>query len=202
MIALKKIKLAALLILIVVGSFFVYSWANKSQSKYTYNLNSQTVIKQIESLNRLETASFTIEKIIDVKTTGGPLADFLYGDRILLIAHGQVIAGFDMAKLNEDQVEIADKTVKMTLPAPEILVNSIDNNQTRVYDRNQGLLTKGDANLESEARKQAQAVIRDAACKGGILNEAEKNGRNQITALLRSLGFETIILDIPQGKCE
>lgn len=199
---LKNIKLAALLMLIVVGSFLIYSWANKSQNKYSYNLSSQTVIKQIESLNRLETASYTIEKIIDVKTTGGPLADFLYGDRILLIAHGQVIAGFDMSKLDKDQIEITEKTVKVTLPAPEILVNSIDNNQTRVYDRNQGLLTKGDTNLESEARKQAQAVIRDAACKGGILNEAEKNGRNQITALLRSLGFETVILEVPPGSCE
>lgn len=198
----KNFKLIALLILVIVGAVFVYTLSTRTQDKYTFNLSSQTVIKQIESLNRLETASYTIEKVIDAGTTGNKFAQFLYGDRILLIAHGQVIAGFDMTKLDKDAIEITGTDVQLTLPAPEILVNTLDNNQTRVYDRNQGLLTKGDNNLESEARKEAQSVIRDAACKGGILDEAAKNGRNQMTALLKSLGFETVTVNIPSGNCQ
>lgn len=197
----RNMKLAALVILIIVAGFLIFTFVSRIPGKYTVNLSSQTVIKQIISLNRLETASYTIEKIIDVKTNGSQLSNILYGDRILLIAHGQVIAGFDMAKLDKDKIDISGTTVRMTLPAPEILVNTLDNNQTRVYDRQQGILTKGDTNLESEARQQAQNVIRDAACKGGILQEAAKNGRNQVTALLKSLGFETIIIDIPDGSC-
>ena len=188
-------------ILIFVVAFLVVQRINKPRSSYVVNLSSQTVIKQIRSLNRLETSSFTIEKIIDVGTSGNKFSQFLVGDRILLIAHGTVIAGFDMSKIKNENINIKGGTLKLTLPAPEILVTKLDSDQTRVYDRQQGLLTKGDRNLETEARAEAEKVIKDAACKGGILGEASKNARNQLTTLLKSLGFETVIIDIPQGAC-
>ncbi|HSW47568.1 MAG TPA: DUF4230 domain-containing protein [Candidatus Saccharimonadales bacterium] len=188
------------LILLVVG-IFAFRFFGEPKEKYTVNLSSQTVIKQIRSLNRLETSSFTIEKIIDVGTSGNTFSQFLYGDRILLIAHGTVIAGFDLAKVQESDITVTDKTLNLKMPVPEILVTKLDNDQTRVYDRKQGLLTKGDNNLESKARGEAEKVIKDAACKGGILNEATKNARNQLTTLFKSLGFVTVIIEIPQGLC-
>ncbi len=185
------------LIVILLLVYFV----SPGQSKYTVNLSSQTVIKQMESLNRIETASYTLEKIIDVQTSGTSLQKLLYGDRILLIAHGQVIAGFDLSKIQDDQVQVEGKKLKITLPRPEILVTKLDNEQTRVYDRDQGILTKGDRDLESEARKEAEMVIKDAACKGGILEEASKNAKNQMTTQFKSLGFEEVTIEIPEGNC-
>lgn len=178
-----------------IGNFF------KKPNQYTYNMGSQTVIKELRSLNRLETASFTIEKIIDAGTSGNALQEFLYGDRILLIAHGQIIAGIDLSKLTDNDVRISGSTITLTLPAPEILVTTLDNGQTRVYDRRQGLLSKGDKNLESSARQVAVDTITDAACKGNILQHASDNARKQLMAFLKALGFTTITIDIPQGSC-
>ncbi len=194
------IKVIAIFFIFVVA-LLVYQRLSKPKTAYTVNLSSQTVIKQVRSLNRLETSSYTIEKIIDVGTSGSKISQLLVGDRILLIAHGSVIAGFYMSKIKDENIKIEGSTLKLTLPAPEILVTKLDSDQTRVYDRQQGLLTKGDRNLESEARSEAEKVIKDAACKGGILEEASKNGRNQLTSLLKSVGFETVIIEIPQGKC-
>jgi hypothetical protein len=199
---LKHVKylLIAGAILIIVLLFIAYT--NRPQNKYTVNLSSQTVIKQMETLNRIETSQFTIEKVIDVGTSGNKFSQFLYGDRILLIAHGQVIGGFDLSKVKRDDVEIEGTTLRLQLPAPEILVTRLDSEQTRVYDRDQGLLTKGDRDLESEARQEAEAVIKDAACKGGILQEASKNARNQMTSQFKSLGFTTVVIEIPEGSCQ
>lgn len=194
------VKIAAGIVALIV-IFLTIQRFTAPRTKYTVSLSSQTVIKQIRSLNRLETSSFTIEKIIDVGTNGNKFSQFLYGDRILLIAHGNVIGGFDLAKITDKNVNIDGSTLKLSLPAPEILVTKLDSDQTRVYDRQQGLLTKGDRDLETEARSEAEKVIKDAACKGGILDEASKNARNQLTTLLKSLGFETVIIEIPQGKC-
>ena len=188
-------------ILIGIFMYAIYQLVVSPRSDHVVNLSSQTVIKQIQSLSRLETSSYTIEKIIDVGTSGNRFSQFLYGDRILLVAHGQVIAGFDLSKVSESDIKIEGKTLNVNLPAPEILVTKLDSEQTRVYDRRQGLLTKGDENLETEARSEAEKVIKDAACKGGILGEATKNARNQLTVLFKSAGFETVIIDIPQGKC-
>lgn len=188
----------ALLVLITFATAFLL---NKKGENYTYRFGSQTIIKQITSLNRLETASYTIEKVIDAGTSGNRLQQFLVGDRLLLIAHGQVIAGFDMSKVRIEDLDVTGQTLRITMPAPEILVSKLDNEQTRVYDRQSGIFTKGDRDLESEARKEAEAVIKDAACKGGILDEATKNARNQLTALFKGMGFTTVILNVPAGEC-
>ena len=161
------------------------------------------MIKQVVALNRLETASYTIEKVIDVGTNGNAFSQLLYGDRILLIAHGSVIAGFDLSKVTSSDVSVdsATKTLTLHLPAPQILVSQLDENQTRVYDRKLGLLTKGDQNLESTARADAQKVIQDAACKGGILDEATKNVKTQMSAMFKGFGFDTVVIDVPGGSC-
>jgi len=189
------------LLVIIIGFFYIVTRIKKSQEPYTYNMSSQTVIKELRSLNRLETASFTIEKVIDAGTSGNALQEFIYGDRILLIAHGQIIAGIDMAKLDEDAIEIAEKSITLTLPAPEILVTTLDNGQTRVYDRKQGLLSKGDKNLESNARKVAIDTLTDAACQGKILQIAADNARKQLTAFLKAVGFTTVTISIPDASC-
>lgn len=198
---LSGFKIIPILVLVLVVAFVLLRTTQRTTPKYNVNLSSQTVIKQIQTLNRLETASFTIEKIIDVGTSGGRIRQLLVGDRILLIAHGNIIAGFDLQKMTEDNVGVSGETLKLTLPAPEILVVKLDNDETRVYDRRQGLLTKGDQDLETEARAEAEKVIRDAACKGGVLNEASKNARSQLTSLFKGVGFETVIIEIPEGSC-
>ena len=198
--SIKTMLLFFLLTLVLIGTaaFFVF---RKETPKYTINTSSTAVIQQIRSLNRLETASFTIEKIIDAGTSGGKFEQLLFGDRILLIAHGEVIAGIDMTKVNESTMKIEDKHISLVLPAPQILTTTLDNDQTRVYDRQTGLLSKGDKDLESEARLAAESTIRDAACKSNILQTASDNAKKQLTALLKALQFETIDITIPQGNC-
>jgi len=160
------------------------------------------VIKEIRQLGRLETSSFTIEKVIEArKEGGGPWRDVLFGDKILLIAHGEVVAGLDLSGLTAADVRQADGALHLTLPAPQIFSVRIDNEQTRVYDRDQGLLTRGDKDLESEARLAAEQAIRDAACDANILGEASENASKQLKAVLSALGFQGSIIEIPPGSC-
>ncbi len=187
-----------LIILFIVG---IVMLRNRLNPSFTVRMSSETVIKQVQSLNRLETASYTIEKVIDAGTSGSTFSDILFGDRILLVAHGQVIAGFDLSQIKKQNITITDRNLRLTLPAPQILITSLDNNETRVYDRRLGLLNKGDKDLESKTREKATEVIRSAACTGGILDEASRNARTQLTPLLKSLGYTTVTIDIPQGSC-
>ncbi|MBP9719341.1 MAG: DUF4230 domain-containing protein, partial [Candidatus Levybacteria bacterium] len=196
----KYVLFGIVLLLVLLGVWYIVSFF-KPKQQYTYNMSSQTVIKELRSLNRLETASFTIEKIIDAGTSGNAFQQFLYGDQILLIAHGQIIAGIDLSKMKDNDVQISGQTIVLKLPAPEILVTTLDNGQTRVYDRRQGLLSKGDKNLESNARKVAIDTITDAACKGNILQNASDNAKKQLTAFLKALGFTTITIEISEGSC-
>lgn len=189
-----------ILAIVIVGALSIFRFFEPKE-KYVFQTNSRTVIKQIQSLNRMETAQFTIEKVIDAGTNGNVFQQFLFGDKLLLIAQGEVMAGFDFSKVTENDIAIENGTVRLALPQPEILITTLNNDQTRVYDRRTGLLSKGDKDLESKAREQATNLIRQAACQGNILDTASTNARNQLTALLKSLGFTTVIITIPPATC-
>lgn len=161
----------------------------------------ESVITQLRTLNRFETSAYSIEKIIEAGDEGNRFEQVLFGDRILLVANGEVIAGFDLSTLSDKDISIEGTTARITLPAPQILVSRLNNEKTRVYDRQQGFLTQGDKDLESTARSEAERSIRLAACEGGILRSAATNGQNQLSALVKALGYTTVIVSIPEGKC-
>lgn len=172
------------------------------QSGTTVDTSRTAVITEMRQLQRLETAQFTIEKVIEAGTNSdNAFSKVLFGDRLLLIAHGQIIAGIDLQKLRDEDVKVTGTEVTLTLPAPEILVSTIDNSQTKVYDRNVGFLTKGDKNLEAEARQQALTSIEKAACEGKILEQAGDNAKKQLTVLLTGLGFTNVSITVPPGSC-
>src|SRR3989344_6125 len=184
-------------IVLLIGWFFVF----KNPTGTNINTSRVAVIKEIRNLQRFETASFTIEKIIDAGTSGNVFQQFLFGDKILLIAHGQVIAGFDLSQISEKDIEVKNKSIRLTLPKAQILVTTLDNTQTKVYDRTRGILSPGDINLESKTREAAQNSIKEAACQGDILKQASDNARKQLTAFLSALGFTQISIDIPESSC-
>lgn len=188
---------SAFILFLLIGWFFVF----KDSGGIKLNTDRASVIKEMRSLQRFETASFTIEKIIDGGTSGNVFQQFLFGDKILLIAHGQVIAGLDLSQISEKDIEIKNQNIRVTLPKPQILVTTLDNTQTKVYDRTRGILSPGDKDLESKAREAAETSITKAACEGGILKQAGDNARKQLTAFFSALGFTQISIDIPEGSC-
>ena len=191
------IAASAFILLLLIGWFLIF----RNSSGIKLNTNRAAVIKEMRSLQRLETSVFTIEKIIDGGTSGNVFQQFLFGDKILLIAHGQVIAGFDLSQISQKDIEVKDQSIRVTLPKPQVLVTTLDNTQTKVYDRTRGILSPGDKDLESKAREAAESSIKKAACDGGILKQASDNARKQLTAFLSALGFIQISIDIPEGSC-
>ncbi len=151
-----------------------------------------TIIRQVQALGRLETVSYTIEKVITAESGQGAFA-FLLGDRLLLVAHGQVIAGVDMSLMQQSNVQVEGETVHLTLPAAEIFVATLDNEKTYVYSRETGPFGL-QKNLESQARQAAQEAILQAAIEDGILQLAQTNAEVFITKLLYTLGFKEVLL--------
>ncbi len=196
----RKYYIALVLILVIVMIVAISAIRRAQNSRV--NISRTAVITELRDLNRLETAAFTIEKVIDAQNaTSSRIEEFLFGDKLLLIAHGEVIAGIDLSQMEESGIQINEKSITLTLPPAQILVTSLDNTQTKVYDRRTGILAKGDKDLEGEARKAAEQSIRVAACEGGILDQASENARKQLTALFRTLSFENISIVIPTSAC-
>jgi len=156
-----------------------------------------TIINQIRPLARLETIQYTVEKVITAEVGQGALAP-LFGDRLLFVGHGYVTAGIDLEKLSSQDLVLQDGMIKVHLPEAEIFVATLDNDKSYVYDRETGLLTHGDINLETTARQAAEQQIRQAALDDGILAQAQANAETFIQSLLNKLGYSQVSFSHPE----
>lgn len=158
------------------------------------NVDQPTVVRQIQQLQRLETVSYTMDKIISGEHDNPYLPKFLAGDRLLLVVHGEVIAGVNLAKLQPSDVAVNGRNLSIHLPAAEIFTTRLDNGQTRVYSRDTGLFSSPDPDLESEVRLEGERQLQQAALQDGILKSADRNARNTISSMLKGLGFGQVEL--------
>jgi len=157
-----------------------------------------TIINQVRPLARLETIQYTVEKVITAEVGQNALSP-LFGDRLLFVGHGYVTAGIDLSKLRSQDLVFEDGILMFNMPAAEIFVATLDNDKSYVYDRETGLLTHGDVNLETAARQAAEDQIRQAALDDGILTQAKTNAETFLESLLSKLGYSQVSF-VEQGE--
>jgi hypothetical protein len=156
--------------------------------------NPVTIVHKINTLARLETIQYTLEKIITAEV-GQEVFGKLFGDQLLLVAHGEVIAGVDLSQLLVEDVNLEDGLLRIKLPEAEIFVVRLDNQKSYIYDRQTGIFTKGDKDLETQARQAAEKEILETAIEDGILEQARINAEAYLLRFLNSLGFQAIVFD-------
>ena len=157
-----------------------------------FNVDQPTVVRQIQQLDRLETVSYTMDKIISGERANAYLPKFLAGDRLLLVVHGEVVAGINLAGLRPGDVQVQGQKVSIHLPAAEVFSTRIDNARTKVYSRDTGLFSSPDPDLESEVRVEAERQLQQAALQDGILKTANDNARSTISGMLTGFGFHEV----------
>jgi len=156
------------------------------------DVSSPSVVEKIRQLSRLETVDYSVDKVVEGARQNPYLPDFLVGDKLLLVAHGEIIAGVDLGQLKAGDVSVSGSSVQVRLPQPQILTSRLDDGRTRVFSRATGLLVPTDPNLESQVRMTAEQQFTQAALADGILDKARQNARASVSALLYGLGFRQV----------
>ena len=155
-----------------------------------------TIIHEVRSLARLETIQYSVEKVI-TGDSGQNILKPLFGDRLLFVAHGTVIGGVDLNKLMPSDLVMEQGILKVRLPDAEIFSASLDNAKSYVFDRQTGVFTHGNPDLETQVRRVAEQEIYKAAVTDGILVQARMNAENYLTRLLHNLGFKDVVFIAP-----
>jgi len=157
-----------------------------------------TYINEVRALARLETIQYSIEKVITGETGGGTFQT-LFGDKILFVGHGTVIAGIDMEKLQPEHMRFENGVLTVRLPPAEVFIATLDNEKSYVYDRETGILAKPDVNLETLVRQRAEEEILKAAIEDGILEQAQLNAEAYLFKFFAALGYPNTIFVNDQG---
>ena len=157
-----------------------------------------TYINEIRALARLETIQYSVEKVITGETGGGTFQS-LFGDKILFVGHGTVIAGIDLQKLQPEDMRYENGVLTVRLPPAEIFIAALNNEKSYVYDRDTGVLTRPDINLETLVRQRAEEEILKAALEDGILEQAQLNAEAYLLKFFAALGYPNTIFVDDQG---
>jgi Protein of unknown function (DUF4230) len=175
----------ALALLIAVPIF----WISRRERP---RIDPPSVLAQVQRLNQLATVKYTIQKVVGLTEQKHPVGS----ESILLIVQASVQAGIDLASLGPDDVNVRpDGTVVVRLPAAKILNVSIDEKETKVWDRYKTWWTPWvgySLDLEHRARLAGIEAATQAALDMGILAQAELNAEISIKSLLGLAGVRTV----------
>jgi hypothetical protein len=156
------------------------------------HLDPPAVVAQIQQLNQLATVRYTIQKVVSITEDRNPVGS----ESILLILQARVEAGIDLSRMQPRDLSVArDGSVTLRLPPAQVLNVAVDENETKVWDRQKTWWTPWvpySKDFEQRARVIGVESIKSAALEMGILKQAEQNAEASIRALLQLTGVKSV----------
>ena len=149
-----------------------------------------TALRDLAQLTTFEMVEYTVIEKADDR---GWL-NWATGDSVTMFVVARIGASVDLRAMTADSIDADPATgiAVIRLPAPEIGYVDVDEEQTTVYDRDTGLFTRGNPNLEQAARLAAEEVLVTAALDNGLLERASEEARIVIATFVESLGYTDV----------
>jgi hypothetical protein len=175
---------AALIVIVLLALL----WRRELRPRFDPN----AVLARVQQLNQLATVKYTIQKIVGLKDEKYPVGS----ESILLIVQANVEGGIDLSSMHTGDVSVRpDGGVIVRLPEPRILNISIDEKETKVWDRQKTWWTPWipySLDLEQRARLAGLDAVKKTALEMGILDQAERNAESSIRGLLGLAGVKSV----------
>jgi Protein of unknown function (DUF4230) len=174
------------LLFLIIG-LIVYARVYAPGGTWLRPADPPAVVTQVRGLKELVTVHYVVQKVVGVTEPREPLGR----ESILLMVQGHALAGVDLGSITQFDVRVTGKKIRIRLPHAQILDVSIDEKNTKVWDRHITWWTpwvSPDMNFEHRARMTALEDIRRTALDMGILRDAETSARAAIRDLIGAMG--------------
>ena len=157
----------------------------------------------LDDLNEYHAATATVRVDIDREIDTPWVPSIISGERVTFLATGTADAYVDFENLDDGAVTLSPdgNSATILLPAPELAEVRIDPEESRVVDRDRGLVERiGGAFADnpvddSELYALAETKLEAAARQSDVLDRAEANTRAMLTALAGSLGVDDVTVE-------
>jgi hypothetical protein len=181
---------------------WVRSWADPTEPK-VIDRSPAPLLLALEDLSEYHAAAATFRVDVDREIDTPWLPSAISGERVTFQATGTADASVDFDALDAGAVTLSPDGTSATiaLPAPEISDVRIDPTQSRVVDRDRGLVERVGAVFvenptdDSALYALAEDKLTTAAAESDLLERAETNTRGMLTTLGRSLGVDEVTVE-------
>jgi hypothetical protein len=165
--------------------------------------STPALLLALDDLHEYHAATADLQVMLDVEVDTPWVPSIISGERVHFLASGTADAYVDFEGLDDGAVTLSPdgESATILLPAPELSEVRIDAEQSRVVDRDRGLVERiGDAFSEnptddSDLYALAERRLRTAAADSDVLERAETNTRDMLTSLARSLGVDDVTVE-------
>jgi uncharacterized protein DUF4230 len=174
-------------------------WGNPFEQEVVER-DTRPLLLALDDLQEYHAATGTFQVVIDREVDTRWVPSVISGERVSFLATGTADAYVDFDGLDAGRVTLSPDGEQATvvLPAPRIAEVRIDPEESRVLDRDRGLVDRvGDAlgdnpTDDSELYALAEDRLDAAAAESDLLRRAEDNTRTMLTTLAQSLGVDEV----------
>lgn len=153
-----------------------------------------TILDRIQAMTQLTTTRYSYSNVLVSERELPPILAGLYGERLVMVAVGEVNAGIDLSKITSDRLTaVDDNTLVIRLPPAELQDCFFNEQQSYVISRDTGLFARPIPTLDENARLYAISKFRDRALVDGALENAQSQAE---TAVREMIGGITGYTDI------
>ncbi len=162
-----------------------------------------SVLIRVQELSAMQTIKYTYENAVTSEKQMPGILQGLYGEGMVFIAVGHVIAGIDFSLMEPGDIEVdaPSKTLILKLPHAQLMECFLNEAESYVVQRNTGIFASPAPDMEVEARRYAVKVFTKSAVERGVLKDAEEQAEEFLSALFQEVGFEEVIItftkDVP-----
>jgi len=152
------------------------------------------IVQQVKNIAQMFTQTFYDEYVYDTGLIRTPI--FNEDKRLIFIAKGEVVAGFDLSGLSEKSIIRRGKAIVVKLPPARVLDVVINPSGFETF------IEEGEITFEESKRfhEDARRIFEFNALRKGILKNSAAQGREMLEKFFRLLGFETVEIIIPASR--
>jgi hypothetical protein len=176
------------LIIISATLYKQCSAPKETEKEYVEVVKHNMVINKIEAIGKLELVKYHIKDIVEHTTE----MDWWPDPKVVLIVSGEVAACVDLSKVDSTDISIKQNEITVMLPAPEVCYFKVNHEDSQVYNVDDKFLDQG--KLIDKAYRQAEAQVKAAALKMGILEETKKNAQMILKPMLESFSEKKVVI--------
>jgi hypothetical protein len=188
-----------LAVLVPVG-LQVAEWLPDAPGQDVVDRSTTPLLLALDDLAQYHAATGTFQVVVDREVDTRYVPSVISGERVSFLATGTVDAYVDFTGLDADRVTLSPdgSSATIELPAPRLDEVRIDPAESRVLDRDRGLLERvGDAVGDDPVDDTALFALAEdrlaaAAAASDLRGRAEDNTRDVLTGLARSLGVDEV----------
>jgi hypothetical protein len=173
----------------IFGGRYIYNKVTSNSLSLTTDNRIDVTPQQVRAMRAIgqwEFLALTDEEMVDTIRQG-----FFFDDQLVRIYYGTLRLGIDMQQLSDSAFTSRGDTLDVTLPAIQLLdYNFIDEARTRSF------ISKGnwDASDREALYRRAKAKMLRQCLTPRNIRRARQNAEEQVTDMLRVMGFEKVNL--------